>query len=252
MRIIPKFNFDIVTYSKEISVIEDLMYNSKNSKKETNEILYEKYPELNNLKFNMNDILNEKQVHIQLESNLKKDFFNNMLSIMKVLKRYEAEWEKIRQEVLIQLSIDMDIEWEQDIISVIVGSVPMCPRWLDTYTFYVPTYLENFNEIALHECCHFIFVHKCKNIFNGINESYFEYPRIHWILSEVLIDVILNNFRYTRFVKKEIKAYDYFYDLQGKNIVEEINKIYYIGNSMKEKIVNCMEYIIKNNIKSLI
>ena len=104
---------------------------------------------------------------------------------------------------------------------------------------------KNFNLIALHECCHFLFFNMYELLFGKCDKEEYDYPSDLWLLSELIIDPILNKDFYTRIIGEEIKAYDYFYDIiiDGKNLVECIQEIFEEKLEQKQCIEKCIKFI---------
>lgn len=62
-------------------------------------------------------------------------------------------------------------------------------------------------EVIMHECCHFLYFEKWKQLFPNINSKKFESPYLEWHLSEILAPIILNDARIQKLLKRKADFY---------------------------------------------
>ncbi len=239
----PIFKFEIASMQEEIELVTEIVYDAIVNHSQFNCMLYQKYPKLiNAIDINM-DI---NQIKRAVSTAILGSYQDNKEDIMQRIEDFERNWKNVQNELLYKLTVDMGSSFRKNsIITIKVGNAPLCPRWVDKLSFYVPSYIKNFNLIALHECCHFLFFNKCELLFGKCDKKEYDYPSNLWLLSEILIDPILNKFFYTRIIGEEIKSYDYFYDIRidNKNLVECIREILKEELEPEKWIVKCMEFI---------
>ena len=233
-------------FDDEMNLLAEVLYNAISLDRIISKNMFDEYPELFEQEitkeFSLRDIssLCKKKLKNRYEENLEK--------INDKIKYFSEEWEKKKEYLLSNLQNELDIECNIDIITIKVGNVALCPRWLEEKSFYVPTYYDNFSEIALHECCHFIYFEKWKQIYDIKDESIFEYPNLEWVLSEAIIDPILGKSIYEDEVGKKIKAYDVFYNIKigKKNLIECLRTIYNQNKSIEIRLKMCFNFFCNN------
>ncbi len=126
----------------------------------------------------------------------------------------------------------MGTDWPKNrkTIKAFISINPICPRFLDNWTFSI-FYNRKENdamEVIMHECCHFLYFKKWKEVFPRADKKTFEHPHIEWHLSEILAPVILNDFRIQKLLKKKASFYDEYRDLaiNGKKFPEYFDLLY--------------------------
>ena len=239
----PIFKFEIISIEDEIELVTEILYDAIINKSQFSSMLYEKYPRL----IDSIDIsMNIHQIRENVSIAILESYHDNIEYILQKIAQFEKEWEAVGDDLLNKLTTDMKSGFKiGSVITVKVGNAPLCPRWIEELSFYVPSYIDNFNLIAIHECCHFLFFYKYELLFGKCKKEEYDYPSNLWLLSEILIDPILNNDFYINIVGEEIKSYDYLYDIviDGTNLVECIREILREESKPEKYILQCMEFI---------
>lgn len=103
-----------------------------------------------------------------------------------------------------------------------VGDTFVCPRDIEDWSFVMSPSLWKWSaiNIALHEITHFVWFEKVKQIENikhfnqdQQDENYLPY----WLLSEIVIDPILNSTNFAKKYGMTWKSYKEFYEIKIKN-----------------------------------
>lgn len=168
--------------------------------------------------------------------------------------RYNDIWQEYNDKYFEALTNYLDIKWPSNIevIDVIVGLIPVFPRYLDDFFFAVGTGLEEWKliETCAHETLHFMWFEKWKQIHPETKRMEYDSPYITWQYSEMVTDPILNNKPFSDifsgiFVER---GYDSFYELHDKNnlVMDNLRNIYGENISVEDKINKGFKYI--NNI----
>ena len=243
----PIFKFEIASLEDEVELVTEILYDAIVSNSQFSEMLYQRYPKLiDSIDINM-DI---HQVKENVTIAISESYQDNMKDILQKISQFEKSWKVVKNLLLNKLRVDMDSDFNSgSIITVKVGNAPLCPRWIEELSFYVPSYIYNFNLIAIHECCHFLFFYKYELLFGKCKKEEYDYPSNIWLLSEVLIDPILNNDVYTNIIGEEIKSYDYLYEMMvgNKNLIECVREILREELKPEKYIPKCMQFI-KDNL----
>ncbi|MGN1227141.1 MAG: hypothetical protein ACI4TX_00695 [Christensenellales bacterium] len=129
---------------------------------------------------------------------------------------------------------------------VCIGVSQICPRYLSDYSFDVclnHSIDDNF-ETILHELTHFYWFDKITKLYPNIKKSEFEQPHLTWLLSEIVVDAILKNSNFNKFLVYK-PAYNYFYevDFNGKNMMDLFSDMYKKSKDMEEFIVASTEFV---------
>ncbi len=149
----------------------------------------------------------------------------------------QIEWGKIHYKVMKRLREIMDIEWPDKNITGFMTLNEICPRDLDTWSFFVEAFanVEARKGICLHEITHFLFFEKWKQVFKNFNEKEFNKPGLAWNLSEILVEPINEDPILKRLVPSTAKAYERYYKTkineENESIMEHFRKMYIDYNS---------------------
>ena len=242
----PIFEFEIASIEDEVELITEILYDAIVNNSQFSSMLYQKYPKLiNSININM-DI---HQVKENVSAAISESYQDNIEDILQKIAQFEKKWKIVGNNLLNKLVEDMDSSFEVgSVITVKIGNAPLCPRWIEELSFYVPSYINNFNLIAIHECCHFLFFSKYELLFGKCKKEEYDYPSDLWLLSEILIDPILNNDFYTNIIGEEIKSYDYLYDIMvdDKNLIDCVREILREDSTPEKYILKCIEFIKAN------
>jgi len=126
-------------------------------------------------------------------------------------KLYRREWKKIEKKAFNVLSESIETDWpkSRNKIKAMVSVNPICPRFLDDWSFSIFYKLDaqKAKEVILHESCHFLYFEKWKEIFPGTKRRTLECPYVEWHLSEILALIILNDQRIQKLLKHKADFY---------------------------------------------
>jgi len=64
--------------------------------------------------------------------------------------------------------------------------------------------------IMIHEISHFYFFQKFSEIYPEIGKDKYDSPHIEWLMSEIMVENILNDERMQKVFKYDFKTYDEF------------------------------------------
>lgn len=127
---------------------------------------------------------------------------------------------------------------------------PVSPRYLEEKVF--DTFYKGDQDYSiantLHEITHYIWFHKWNQIFKDSYKDY-EAPGLVWILSEAVVEQILNNKEINKInpYHKYGNAYEYFYDIKvkGKGLYYYLN-IMYKENQIDQFMKKSFQFMIEN------
>ena len=239
---IPEFIFEVMRYDEEIELLTEFLFDSISSHSLINPSFFIKYPELLNV---FSSGVSREEIHALCHSQLKQRYFNNLEELSEKIDYFKKDWDKKNNKLLLSLSREFETVWNYHHITVKVGNVPLCPRWISDPSFYVPSYIDDFSSIALHECCHFIFFQKLMSINSEYSLKDFEYPTPEWILSEALIEPIIGKSLYQDMIHTKVTSYPEFYSIfiDNKNVVKHLDILYNGNGSTEERIMACLRFI---------
>ena len=246
-RMIPKIKFELMSLEEIAGILEWAIIIDKGILPTSNYVL-QLYPELQNIKNWKNFSSNERSNIIK--KLIKDNYINSKNEYKNILCNYKIIWEKYNNDFMYNLSKVLNIIWSNElkIITTKVGKIPIYPREIDTHSFYIGKMEEeSFIETVMHECCHFLYFEKWKELFKNWKIEEFESPHIIWHLSEIAIDPILNNSEIQKVYKHDFRAYKNFYsiNINGKNLMETIKNIYN-ENTIENAIIKSYEFVLQN------
>ena len=123
-----------------------------------------------------------------------KEVEKNTEKILKGKEEIQKDWDQVSSGFLTELSAHFETEWPKDKNPILgyVTIVPVFPRFLDKYSFFVgyrkPAVAR---EIIAHEIIHFLWFKKWKEVFPEIARNEYESPHLVWRLSEIIDPIIL-------------------------------------------------------------
>lgn len=177
---------------------------------------------------------------------------DNQKVIEKNKEKYQKEWRKIENEYFESLSEIIEIDWPKNrkVIKAMISIDPICPRFLNDWSFsifYNYKKMTHAMEVIMHECCHFLYFEKWKEIYPKTNVKKFESPYLEWHLSEIIAPIVLNDVRMQKLLKqkavfytehKKIKignktAPKYFTDLYNRHNKEKTSFEKYLKDAYK-------------------
>lgn len=181
--------------------------------------ILKKHPKLK-IAFDTNSKIKQKKIISDYISAYRK---SNLRIIKKNIQKYSKAWKVIEKQYFSRLSQILDISWPKNrkIIKAYISINPICPRFLDSWTFTIyynyPDIKETIETIA-HECCHFLYFEKWKKIYPDMDQNKFESPHIEWHLSEIMTPIILSNNKIQKLLKKKAKFYEEYENIKIGNI----------------------------------
>lgn len=212
--------------------------------------VYDMYPELKGL-INWGpdkiDDLDSKKI---IKSAILKRYDEYLSSNINLPDGYQKIWDEYNDKFMIALSSRLDIKWPQDCNNIVagIGLIPIYPRDIQSRTFNIGTMDRKWViETAMHECSHFLFFEKWKQLYPDWKWEDFESPNIIWYLSEMLVDPILNCPEMQNVFDNKFWAYDSFYNLKinDESVMGYINDIFK-NNNIKDAITKSYDYVLEN------
>lgn len=135
----------------------------------------------------------------------------NKKTIESQRQSYQDGWRQIEADVFAGLENIIETKFPKNRkISAYISINPICPRFLDewAFTMFYKFSPRRAKEIILHECCHFLYFKKWKELFSGAKEKTFDSPHIIWHLSELAAPIILNDPRLQKYLKSKAGFYE--------------------------------------------
>jgi len=229
---IPTIEFELMTQKETADILFFALHENEILKKWTKNL----YPQIN-------ENMSYQEVFKKVEPVYQKFIKDNK----NITEQYFLLWNKYHDKFMSQMTSyfncnNLNIKH----IKVGIGNIPVCPRNIEEKTFYMhkKDQKEQVIETCMHECCHFFFFEKCKEILKETNSNP---PSMLWYLSEIVIDPILNLKQMKDIFSYPFKSYDYFYEivLDEKNMMEHIKRIYR-ENDIEIAIKLSYEYLKEN------
>ena len=162
----------------------------------------------------------------------------------KIIEHYQSVWNKYNDKFFQILSKYFNTTIDKP-IDAAMGIIPVCPRNIETLSFYFSDFEDNlFIGVCMHECCHFYFFELCKKIIKDLKIEDYDSPSLLWYLSEISIDAVLNKNEFQKLFSYNFKTYDIFYDIyiNGECIVETIKNIF-AKYDIEEAIIIGLKYL---------
>lgn len=245
-KIIPKIKFELMSLDEICGLLEWAVIIDEGILPLSNYVK-KLYPELNNIK-NWKKY-SAKERTSKIKELITESYNRDIDEYRKILINYGKIWEKYNNNYMKSLSKILNINWCYELSEIIVkvGKIPIYPREIDKYCFYIGKMEDKyFIETVMHECCHFLYFEKWKELFENWSIEEFDSPHIIWYLSEMVIDPILNNIEIQKIYKYDFKAYKNFYNInvQGQNLMEYIKSIYK-NNTIENAIIKSYNYVLE-------
>lgn len=241
---IPKITFKPLTQEETARVLSWSLFETSGPLPLRDKTL-QIYSNLNMITKNQNQQLIIDEIMKIINSQYEKDeHLTNKLT-----KKYQQIWDKYNDEYMQAISQILEIEWPENARNITgkVGNLPVCPRYIQERLFYINyTTEEEIIDTCMHECCHFLFFEKCKQVLKNITNKDFDTPALLWYLSEILIDPILNSNKIQKIFKHKFKSYDIFYNVNINNqpLMKTMNEILN-NNTITDAIIKSYDYLIK-------
>ena len=124
---------------------------------------------------------------------------------------YQKEWNRVNDRYMRVLSQILETDWpkERKMINAYVSINPICPRFLDQWSFSISMLrrLKGVRKVTSHEVLHFLYFKKWKEVFPNARRETYESPHLEWHLSEILAPIILGDPRIQRVIKVRDQNY---------------------------------------------
>ncbi len=188
------------------------------------------YPDIKRADFN--------KLLLQEKSDFLTKYFNNFQKknqtlINDKLEKYNEHWNKNSNRVISALEDAFEIKLDNlfNGMQGVISFCPICPRYLSDSRFDV-FYLNTERGalgISIHEIIHFVWFYVWNNTFKDDTKEY-ETPHLKWVLSEMVVDCIMQDKRLSEINPyfEDGCVYSYFYSLyiEGNNILKTLNEMY--------------------------
>ena len=149
------------------------------------------FPELKDA---INKSQNDEDKFIACKTIVEKKIYSQREKLTETKLLLENEWGLINNLFLSTLSKHFETEWptDKETMEAKVSILPIFPRDLDTYSFYVGVRdAEREIETTAHEIVHFLWFKKWKEVFPETPREQYEIPHLVWRLSEIMDPIIL-------------------------------------------------------------
>lgn len=190
--------------------------------------LYIEYPEINKEKAMF---LSEKKRMDYLRDELGKIYRGNLEKFHELSLTWQKYWDNHVTNIESALSAAYEIDLGQ-LLNDCVGYVnlnPVCPRYLDSHTFYVFYKMkpDRVLRTSLHEIMHFLWFYKWQEHFHD-NPQEYDIPHLKWIFSEMVQDTMVRDTPIAPLFDGRESAYDYFYTMEiaGAPILSTLSECY--------------------------
>jgi hypothetical protein len=223
---LPKVKFTDISLSKEVDWVHGFLFQNKWG---WGKYIIKKHPKIKRV-FSFKTELEQIKF---LKDYLVKFRKENQKLIEKNKIKYQIEWEKIEKDFFIILSEITQTTWPKNkkVIKAMISVNSICPRFLKDWSFsifYNYKKISHAMEVIMHECCHFLYFEKWKQLYPKINDKKFESPYLEWHLSEILSPIILNNTRIQKLLKHKADFYTEHkrIKIRGKTAPKYFNDLY--------------------------
>ncbi len=221
-----KVIFKKMSLENNIEFIKDIFNEADDKLLSVHTFTINLFPELKNVF----DSMSLEDIYILIESVVTKYYDNNSLNIDNDVERYNNVWNRYNDEFFNKLTKFLNLEWpkEHEVVEATVGIIPVCPRYLDEFSFSVHDGLtdEQLIETCAHELCHFLWFEKWKMLYPECSREEYESPYVVWQYSEAVVDPILKASGIKEiFNSNNTFSYDSFYE-NYDNLMNELTDIY--------------------------
>jgi hypothetical protein len=226
----PKVKFELPTLKKEEDIIFDFCH-EMGSGMNFSATVYDQHPDLKRVVLGITDEKEfRKKCNIYVDDYIEK----NKKELEEWRENFQKSWEQVEDNFLINLSKDFETDFPEDIkeIKANVSINPICPRWLDKWTFNLYYKFSNIQmkQTTIHEIVHFFYFKKWTEVFTDSDKKDFDSPHSEWKLSEILVHPIMNNNRMIQAIIKYQKSDVYqawqHIKIDGKKLVDYFEPFY--------------------------
>lgn len=218
-------NIEIVKSFYEFGNKDNNIYFSQN------ESIFNTFPALREI---INDSMTVEGINKAIDEEVTRTYNEESFAIDTKIIDYNQYWSIYNNAFMETISNVLNVDWPSSLttITAYVGILPICPRDLDNYNFYISWRSDIASVISnvIHETCHFLFFEKWKKLHRYYKRIEFDYPYPIWEYSEMVIDPILNRLD-IKIVFKDMpgmnySSYDYFYQDEKKDLMDKLRNIY--------------------------
>ncbi len=222
----PKVIFKKMSLEDNINFIKDIFNEVDSELLSMHSFTINLFPELKSI----SDSMSSEEKNKLIEETVTNYYNNSSLSIDNDISRYNNVWNKYNDDFFDKLTNFFNMNWpeEHDIIDVTVGIIPVCPRYLDSFSFSIHDGLtdQKLVETCIHELCHFLWFEKWKNLYPDCSKKEYESPYVVWQYSEAVVDPILEASGVKKLINSNDRlSYDSFYDNYG-DLMNKLIDIY--------------------------
>lgn len=227
---LPTITFDIMSLEEVASLLSWSIFQTEGPLP-LSEKSYQCYPELIGKLGNSY----QKDTFEIICSSIKEHYDENIKELNKISEQYQIIWSQYQDAFMRSLSEYFDLVWPEDCmkISAKIGNIPVFPRYIKERRFDIGVINRtDFIDTCMHECCHFLFFEKWKQLCLNWKWEDFDSPSLLWYLSEIAIDPILNDQKFSNIFSHQFHCYDSFYQVKigDINLVEKIRTIFKTNN----------------------
>lgn len=231
--ITPKVKFKLPTVEEENQTIFDFCYHKSSGGWDWSEYVYKQHPKLKEMVGGVND---EKEFFKLCHEYVENYLEENREVIEDSRNKFQKVWMETEEEFLKNISKDFETDFPEEVkeIRASVSINPICPRYLDEWSFNVfykfPE--DRMKQTSIHEIIHFLYFKKWLEVFPNYDKRKFNGPHSEWKLSEILVNPIINNNETIQKIINNMKSNGYkeFQDI----IIENKTLNEYFGDFYKE------------------
>ncbi|HAM88776.1 TPA: hypothetical protein DDY55_04140 [Candidatus Falkowbacteria bacterium] len=225
---IPKIKFKLPTLEREANMLYGFCHPRPTGWDWSGRV-YKQHPELKKL---VVGIKNKDKFFDQCSKYANKFIKENKKELKGAVADFQKEWDKFGEKYLKILSKHFETNYPKNkkIIIAYVSINPICPRFLDEWSFNVqynrPEYMR---RIATHEIMHFLHFKKWLEVFPNTKRKEMDSPYLVWKLSEILAPIISNHHpEIHKMVKAYSPGYKEFQDIKigGKKLIPYFENLY--------------------------
>jgi hypothetical protein len=199
---LPKVNFINISQNTELKMLYHFLFEDKWG---WNERIIKIHPKIKDVY-----LLKNKKDRITFLKKYIVDFNKSHKTMIESKKKkYQKSWRRIEKDYFQTISQILNTDWptNRKHIYAMLSINPICPRFLNTWSFDLFYNYKTGIEVIMHESCHFLYFKKWHELYPKAEKKTFNDPYIEWHLSEVVTPIILNDKRIQRLLKKKAGFY---------------------------------------------
>ncbi len=216
------------------------------------EPIFHFFPELLKFKGSFNKNSDNKDIGEKISETVGEMYRSREKEIQSKVISYQRNWNCYEKLINERFSSIFQFD-TSDVLNNLICNItlnPISPRYLKEHVFDV--FYMNSDEgslgSSLHEIVHYLWFYLWNKKYKDSYEQY-ESPSLIWILSEAVVEQILNDEELNRInpYHKSGNAYPYFYNMtiSGKLLYDYLNEIYK-NNSIYEFMDKSYQFMIEN------